>query len=86
MADDSPKIWTTSDMAFAAYAKMRSQMDRSLGVQFVGASRRHSGRYEFRFEDPNGACDKLTDDFAVSESQRFDSEVTTLRKLVASKK
>ena len=84
----SGDVWSTSELTFAAFIFMRSQSqaDTGAGVKFDGADRKASGRFEFRFTDPNGICEKWVMDFTTSESQRYDSAMTTLKKLVTKKR
>jgi len=76
--------WVTSELIFGAYVKMRSQSPEGFKykVKFVSADREKSGRFRIVFEDPSDICDKWVQDFGASESQRFDSEMTTLKRLL----
>lgn len=74
----SPEYRTTRDLALAAYMMMR-------GLQIKKAERRNGGgraSFSFTIHDPEGQFDQLAVDFANSESQRFDSCVRTVKKLM----
>lgn len=74
----SPEYRTTRDLALAAFMMMK-------GLAIKKAERRNGGgraSFSFTIHDPNGLFDSLAIDFANSESQRFDSCVRTVKKLM----
>ena len=70
---------TTSELPFAAYLKMR-------GVKLLTAAKNTSGRFEFVFDDPNGACEAHLVDFLNGEFSTFDAQMKALKKAIYSKK
>jgi hypothetical protein len=70
---------STSDLPFAAFAKMR-------GMRVIKAEESRRGRqgflqYRFTFADPNGDWDTYHFEWANSESQQFDEAQRALKKL-----
>ncbi len=69
------KIFQTKDLALATYVKLR-------GLRILKAAR--IGRdFDFTFADPDEQAEQLKVAYANSESQKFDSEMRTLKKLLA---
>jgi hypothetical protein len=73
------KMYTTSELAFAAYLKMK-------GVKMLSAARVQGGRFEFVFDDPTGSCDSHLVDFLNSDFGIFDAQMKSLKKIIYSKK
>jgi hypothetical protein len=70
-------IFTTSDLALAAYMVMKS-------LNLVSARRLESGRFEFRMEDPEVRAEKLALEFVSSEFAQYDNQIRALKKLLYS--
>ena len=70
--------FTTSDIALAAYLKLR-------GLNLVECGRRDN-KFLFVFEDPEDKAGKLSLEFVNSETRRFDDEMRSLKKVIYSKR
>ncbi len=70
-------IFTTSDLALAAYMVMR-------GLGLISAKRLDSGRFEFKMEDPDVKADALALEFVSSEFAQYDNQIRALKKLLYS--
>ena len=69
------KIYTTSDIAIAAFLMMK-------GMKLLSASRERSGRFKFEFDNLKNEADKLAVEFVNSESARFDAHVKNLKNIL----
>lgn len=69
-----PSVWETSDLGTAAFAHM-------LGLKLLGSTRSPSGRFMFRFTDPEGRGPDYAVDYLNSECRQFDAAVRSLKKL-----
>ena len=70
-------IFTTSDLALAAYMVMK-------GLDLVSAKRLDSGRVEFKMKDPDIKADSLALEFVSSEFAQYDNQIRALKKLLYS--
>ncbi len=73
----SIKTYTTSDIAVAAYLKLK-------GLKLINCSRQD--KFVFEFEDPNGQAGILSLEFINSEIRKYDDEMRSLKKIIYSKK
>ena len=71
------KTYTTSDIALAAYLKLK-------GLQLIDCGR--EDKFFFTFEDPEGKAAQMSLDFANSDVRRYDDEMRSLKKIIYSKK
>ena len=71
------KTYTTSDIALAAYLKLK-------GLQLVDCGR--DDKFFFTFEDPEDQAGQMALDFANSDARRYDDEMRSLKKIIYSKK
>jgi hypothetical protein len=65
--------YTTSDLALAAFLKMR-------GKKLVSAGKSKAGRFMFEFDDEGGACGPLALEFVNGEFSAYDAQVRALKK------
>jgi hypothetical protein len=65
--------YTTSDLALAAFLKMR-------GKKLVSAGKSRVGKFMFEFEDDAGACGALALEFVNGEFSAYDAQVRALKK------
>lgn len=70
------QTYTTSDIALAAYFKLK-------GLKLIDCSRQD--KFFFKFEDPNGKAEELALEFANSECRRYDDEMRSLKKIIYNK-
>ena len=70
-------IFTTSDLALAAYMALK-------GLKLVSAQKLPSGRFEFKLEDPDSKAERLSIEYVGSEFCQFDNQVRSLKKLLYS--
>lgn len=70
--------YTTSELALAAYLKMR-------GVRLISASKTSTGKFEFIFDDKANACEGHFVDFLNGEFSVFDAQLKSLKKMIYSK-
>ena len=70
------KTYITSDIALAAYLKLK-------GLKLVSCSRQD--KFVFEFEDPEDNAEKLALDFVNSEIRKYDDEMRSLKKIIYSK-
>lgn len=71
----SDTVYTTSDIAIAAYLMLR-------GLKLLSATRETSGRFKFEFEDPKSQAKSLAVEFISSEFCVFDTHLKNLKKLL----
>ena len=71
----SEKIYTTSDIAIAAFLMMK-------GMKLLSASRERSGRFRFEFNNLKNEADKFAVEFVNSESAKFDAHVKNLKNIL----
>jgi len=71
----SEKIYTTSDIAIAAFLMMK-------GMKLLSASRERSGRFRFEFDNLKNEADKFAVEFVNSESAKFDAHVKNLKNIL----
>jgi len=64
--------YRTSDLALAAFLKMR-------GRKLLSACKLPGGRFEFHFED-DGSCATLALEFVNGEFSAYDAQVRALKK------
>jgi hypothetical protein len=64
--------YRTSDLALAAFLKMR-------GRKLLSACKLPGGRFEFHFED-DGSCSSLALEFVNGEFSAYDAQVRALKK------
>lgn len=64
--------YRTSDLALAAFLKMR-------GRKLLSACKLPGGRFEFHFED-DGSCSTLALEFVNGEFSAYDAQVRALKK------
>jgi hypothetical protein len=65
--------YATSDLALAAFLKMR-------GKKLVSAGKSRTGKFTFEFEDEGGACQSLALEFVNGEFSAYDAQVRALKK------
>ena len=70
--------YTTSELALAAYLKMR-------GVRLISAGKTLTGKFEFVFDDKTGVCSGHFVDFLNGEFSTYDSNLKSLKKMIYSK-
>ena len=66
------KDYRTSDLALAAFLKMR-------GRKLLSAGKLMGGKFEFVFED-DGSCGQLALEFVNGEFSAYDAQVRALKK------
>lgn len=71
------KNYTTSDIALAAYLKLK-------GLKLIECGR--GEKFIFVFEDPNGESEALSLEFSNSEIRKYDDEMRSLKKIIYNKK
>lgn len=76
MSTDARNRYTTSDIAVAAYLKLR-------GVRLVDCGR-DGQKFSFVFDDPDGKCGDLALEFINSDCRRYDDEMRSLKKVLYS--
>lgn len=64
--------YTTSDLALAAFLKMR-------GRKLIAAGKSRVGKFTFEFED-DGTCHGLALEFVNGEFSSYDAQVRALKK------
>ena len=65
----------TSDIGIAAYVMMK-------GLKLKQASRGHSGRFSFVFDDPQDVGKSYAVDYVNSESAKFDANMKNLKNIL----
>ena len=69
------KTFQTSDIGIAAFVMMK-------GLKLKQASKSHSGRFSFIFEDPKNEGPQYAVDYVNSESARFDANMKNLKNIL----
>lgn len=69
------KTFQTSDIGIAAFVMMK-------GLMLKQASKGHSGRFNFIFEDPAGVGQRYAVDYVNSESAKFDANMKNLKNIL----
>ena len=67
--------YTTSELALAAYLRMRS-------VRLISASKTSTGKIEFVFDDKKNECSGHFVDFLNGEFSVFDAQLKALNKMI----
>ena len=67
--------YTTSELALAAYLRMRS-------VRLISASKTSTGKFEFVFDDKQNECSGHFVDFLNGEFSVFDAQLKALKKMI----
>lgn len=70
--------YTTSELALAAYLRMR-------GVRLISAGKAPTGKFEFIFDDKNAECSGHFVDFLNGEFSMFDNQLKSLKKMIYTK-
>lgn len=70
--------YTTSELALAAYLRMR-------GVRLISAGKSPTGKFEFVFDDKIGMCAEHFVDFLNGEFSMYDAQLKSLKKMIYSK-
>ena len=71
----SDAVYTTSDIAIAAYLMLK-------GLKLISATRETSGRFKFEFEDSGSQAKALAVEYISSEFCVFDTHLKNLKKLL----
>jgi hypothetical protein len=71
---NSKNIYSTSDLALAAYLKLK-------GLKLVGA-KKNNKRFDFTFEDPDDRAGEIALEFVNSDMRRYDDEIRSLKKII----
>ena len=66
-------IYTTSDLAMAAFLKLR-------GRKLISAGKGVGGKFKFEFNDSDGTCAALALEFVNGEFSAYDAQVRALKK------
>lgn len=74
---DGVRVWATSDLGSAAYARSRGKL-KIHGVTRQGL---RGDKFVFSFEDPEGKGPQLMIDYMNSPEREFDEAVRSLKKL-----
>jgi len=74
--DADIKTYKTSDMALAAYLKLK-------GLKLIKCGR--DGKFQFTFEDPGEVAEDLALEFVNSDIRKYDDEIRSLKKVIYSK-
>mgnify|MGYP006158595707 CR=1 len=69
--------YTTSDIGIAAYLQLKA-------FKLVACNRLETGKFFFRFKDPNSECPTLSLEFLDSDFCKFDNNVRNLKKVLFS--
>ena len=75
--NNNSKFYTTSDIGIAAYLQL-------LGSKLVECSRLSSGKFFFKFDDPDKVCPTRALEFLESDFCKFDNNVRNLKKVLFS--
>jgi hypothetical protein len=65
--------YTTSDLAMAAFLKLR-------GRKLLSAGKGAGGKFRFEFDDLDGGCAALALEFVNGEFSAYDAQVRALKK------
>tara|TARA_B100000749_G_scaffold238968_1_gene198214 strand:- start:288 stop:515 length:228 start_codon:yes stop_codon:yes gene_type:complete len=71
------ETFTTSDIGIAAYLQLRK-------FKLLECKRLESGKFFFRFADPNSECSQKSLEFLESDFCNFDNNVRNLKKILFS--
>tara|TARA_R110001592_G_scaffold17829_8_gene74623 strand:+ start:9847 stop:10062 length:216 start_codon:yes stop_codon:yes gene_type:complete len=71
-------MYTTSDIAIAAYLMMR-------GLKLLNADREKSGKFKFIFNNPDDKASSYAVEFVNSECAQFDSHIKNLKNVLFNK-
>lgn len=74
---ENAKTFTTSDIGIAAYLQLRK-------FKLLECRRLESGKFFFRFDDPNVECQQKSLEFLDSDFCNFDNNVRNLKKILFS--
>ena len=74
---DQTSTFTTSDIGIAAYLQLKK-------FKLVECRRLDTGKFHFRFEDPEASCPMLSLEFLDSDFCKFDNNVRNLKKVLFS--
>ena len=74
---EQPNTFITSDIGIAAYLQLKK-------FKLVECRRLDTGKFHFRFEDPESACPMLSLEFLDSDFCKFDNNVRNLKKVLFS--
>jgi hypothetical protein len=77
MMAQKPKQYITSDIALAAYLKLK-------GLKLIECNR--ADKFNFVFEDEDDDACVLALEFINSEIRKYDDEMRSLKKIIYSKK
>ena len=69
------KTFQTSDIGIAAFVMMK-------GLKLKTASKGHSGRFNFVFDDPKSLGAQYAVDYVNSESAKFDAHMKNLKNIL----
>ena len=72
---DKKEIYTTHDLATAAYLMMN-------GFTLKTATREKSGKFLFEFLDPDQRAEQACIEFVNSESAKFDANIKNLKNII----
>ena len=75
--EQAPPVFTTSDIGIASYLQLKK-------LKLILCTRLESGKFHFRFEDPNDQGAALSLDFLDSDFCKFDNNVRNLKKVLFS--
>jgi hypothetical protein len=70
--------YTTSELALAAFLKMR-------GVRLISAGKTQTGKFEFVFDNKKGDCESYFVEFLNGEFSVFDAQLKSLKKMIYSR-
>lgn len=71
--EERMKVYSTSDLALAAFMKLR-------GRRLLSAGKAQGGKFRFEFDDPDGTCAVLALEFVNGEFSAYDAQVRALKK------
>jgi hypothetical protein len=77
MMSEKINTFTTSDIGIAAYLQLKK-------FKLVECRRLDTGKFQFKFEDPESKCSRLSLEFLDSDFCRFDNNVRNLKKVLFS--
>ena len=73
---NSKNTYTTSDLALAAYLKLK-------GLKLIGAKKQGS-KFDLTFEDPENKAGEIALEFVNSDMRRYDDEIRSIKKILYS--
>lgn len=74
---EQKNTFTTSDIGIAAYLQLKK-------FKLVECRRLDTGKFHFKFEDPENKCPMLSLEFLDSDFCKFDNNVRNLKKVLFS--